>query len=888
MKIRRIFSAVLLVCILASLVPEQLSYAKEAGGRQDDILAVLEEVQENPPLGYETEQIKGVEDMETPSYGKSSDGKKTTVSGECGSGSSRISWSYKNGKLTISGTGKMQDFPSGAPWYSYRSKIKEAEIKNGVTYLGEASFYGCTELKKVSLPKSLKEIGKGVFANCYALSEVRLPNKMTTVQDYAFQNTGISEMFLPASLKSFSSLAFFKCTELTGISVSAENMKYMARNGVLFSRSGKTLYLYPAGKEGKKYTVPSGVTKIGDYAFFGSKVSNITIPGSVLSLGTSAFQESRITGLTIPSSVGVIGDFLCYNCADLKALVIKKGLKKLSYQAFYGCRQLSSVNLGSVTDLNYLAFAYCSSLQKITVPKGVTSIKNGSFGECTGLKQVTLPATLEEIAYQAFLNCRALTEVKLPDKLKAIQRYAFYGCSSLKSVVLPDGLEELGDHAFPNATKLKHMPDTITKQDDGSYKITAQVKIKGREFYSKSFQVLQMVNKERKNRGLKSLTMDKKLLEAAMKRAAETSMYWSHTRPNGSDCYTVCDDIWAENIASGYASSSNVMTGWMNSPGHKANILSKDFRSIGIGCFEINNRYYWVQCFGKEKASSVKASAYKDKNKSRTIFVAADEKYYKPQIQFRGKIKAGEKSSLSVTWENGSSAIEIPLTSLKYSSSDTSVCTVSKGVIRGIDFGTATVKAWFPGYEKGAVKIKVTVKGGTPVPRDTYTVTFQPNGGTNLTKTSKAVTQGAKIGTLPKVKRKGYLFKGWYTKKTNGTKVTVHTPIKKAQTLYARWSRVRKPGAPQNLSVIQGKSKGTAVIRYQKVKNADGYEILYSAGEKFPKKTTMVIRTTGGKKTITKLSSNKIYYVKVRAYTIDSAGNRVYGNYGEIKQVKAR
>ncbi len=885
MKIRRICSVVLLACMLVGVIPGQFIFAKEA--EEEHMLTAPEEMEAAPALGYGGKLSQEDEGIEAPSYGRSGE-KKAATSGKCGAKGDDISWNYKNGKLTVKGTGSMKDFPSGAPWASYRSKITEVEVKNGVTYLGEASFYGCTRLKKASLPKSLTEIGKGAFGNCYQLSEIKLPNKMGTIQDYAFQNSGLTEILLPASLKSISPLAFFKCAGLKDIFVSPENMKYASWNGVLFSWNGSTLYLYPQGKEGGTYTVPRNVAAIGDYAFLGSGISKISIPGSVKRIGDSAFRESRLTGLTIPSSVKEIGNFLCYKCSNLKTLVIKKGLEKLSYQAFYGCRQLSSVNLGSITDLNYLAFAYCSSLKKITIPKGVTSIKNGSFGECAGLTQVTLPDGLQEIAYQAFLNCRSLTGLTLPGKLRVIQRYAFYGCSSLKSVTLPSSLEELGDHAFPDAAKLKNMPDSVTKQDDGSYKVTAQVKIKGQEVYSKSFQVLKQVNKERKRRGLKSLTMDKKLLEAAMKRAAETSLYWSHTRPNGSDCFTICDGMWAENIASGYASPTNVMTGWMNSSGHKANILSKKSKSIGIGCFEIDGRYYWVQCFGTQKASGVKASSYQDKNKSRTISVAADEKYYKPQIQFGEKIKAGEKSSLSVTWYNGSTTIEIPLTSLKYSSADTSICTVSKGVIRGIDFGTTTVKAWFPGFEKGAVKIKVRVKGGTPVQRDTYTVKFQPNGGTNLSKASKKVTQGAKIGTLPKVERKGYLFQGWYTKKSQGAKVTVNTAIKTNQTLYARWSKVKKPNTPQNFSVTQGKSKETAIIQYQKVRNADGYEIVYSMNKKFLGKSSTLIRTTGKKKTITKLASQKTYYVKVRAYTLDSAGNRIYGNYSEIRQVKIK
>lgn len=127
--------------------------------------------------------------------------------------------------------------------------------------------------------------------------------------------------------------------------------------------------------------------------------------------------------------------------------------------------------------------------------------------------------------------------------------------------------------------------------------------------YDYAFQVLEIVNKERALEGAAPLTMDKDLLSAAMLRSAETVVSFSHTRPNGEKCFTASSKMSGENIAMGGGSTSatpeQVMVLWMNSSGHKANILEKSYQSIGIGCFVTSRGTYWVQCFGRGTAQTL-------------------------------------------------------------------------------------------------------------------------------------------------------------------------------------------------------------------------------------------------------------------------------------------
>lgn len=116
-------------------------------------------------------------------------------------------------------------------------------------------------------------------------------------------------------------------------------------------------------------------------------------------------------------------------------------------------------------------------------------------------------------------------------------------------------------------------------------------------------QVLQLVNAERAKAGLSAFTTNSTLIAAANKRAQETVQSFSHTRPNGTKFSSVLQEYGVsyrtagENIAYGQRSPEEVVKGWMNSPGHRANILNSSFNKIGIGVYQSNGTLYWSQLF---------------------------------------------------------------------------------------------------------------------------------------------------------------------------------------------------------------------------------------------------------------------------------------------------
>jgi uncharacterized protein YkwD len=120
-------------------------------------------------------------------------------------------------------------------------------------------------------------------------------------------------------------------------------------------------------------------------------------------------------------------------------------------------------------------------------------------------------------------------------------------------------------------------------------------------------EVFKLTNQERVYAGLPALTYNNVLENGAMIRAEEIIQSFSHTRPDGSRFFTVFNDTYAfhlmgENLAAGFNSAAAVVSGWMNSEGHRANILNEGYTQIGIGITkDKEGRIYWVQIFADPK-----------------------------------------------------------------------------------------------------------------------------------------------------------------------------------------------------------------------------------------------------------------------------------------------
>jgi uncharacterized protein YkwD len=147
-------------------------------------------------------------------------------------------------------------------------------------------------------------------------------------------------------------------------------------------------------------------------------------------------------------------------------------------------------------------------------------------------------------------------------------------------------------------------PETETPETNIPETSVPETEDEGSTESSFAEQVVKLVNQERAKNGLNPVTLDKTIEAAGLVRAKEIAVSFSHTRPNGSSFSTVLKEQGisyrgaGENIAMGYKTPEAVMEAWMNSDGHRANILNKNFTEIGVGHYQSEDgKNHWTQLF---------------------------------------------------------------------------------------------------------------------------------------------------------------------------------------------------------------------------------------------------------------------------------------------------
>ena len=222
------------------------------------------------------------------------------------------------------------------------------------------------------------------------------------------------------------------------------------------------------------------VTRIGDYAFGGSSLTNLTIPDSITNIGNYAFISSSLPGITIPDSVTGIGDYAFNGCGRLTSVTIPDSVADIGAWAFYNCTSLTNVRIGTgVTRMGIYAFSSCSGLKDITLSDGLACVGEHAFESCGRLASVTIPGSVPGIGAWAFYNCTSLTNVTIGAGVTNVGASAFEACSSLTAATIPDSVIDVGAWAFYNCAKLSSVSLGANVARIGDYTFAACLSLAG-------------------------------------------------------------------------------------------------------------------------------------------------------------------------------------------------------------------------------------------------------------------------------------------------------------------------------------------------------------------------------------------------------------------------
>ena len=379
---------------------------------------------------------------------------------------------------------------------------------------------------------------------------------------------------------------------VSSVALAAKPSKQVYAAGDTFNPSGMKLKVTYTDNTTKEVTSGFTCTPSGQLSTVGQQKIVVSYGGK--STGFYVTVNKKVTSVAIKSKPGK----LTYHVGDT---LVTTGMKLTVKYSDNTSKEVTSGFTCTPTKLT------TGGTQVITVRYGDAS---ASFGVTVNrtVTSVTVKSKPSKLTYVegSTLNTSGLKLTATYDDHTSREITSGFTCSPTKLNTI--GTQKITVH-YGSATTTFN----VTVTEDPNLKT-----INVTRSYTYAYEVLKLVNQERSRAGVTPpLKMDASLLDTAMMRSGEIVLLFSHTRPDRSSCFTAFhDDSTAvgENIAAGYQTPAAVVEGWMNSPGHKANILNPEFTTIGIGCIRHDSLYqiYWAQCFGNHLTSDVSVNKHTD------------------------------------------------------------------------------------------------------------------------------------------------------------------------------------------------------------------------------------------------------------------------------------
>ena len=414
----------------------------------------------------------------------------------------------------------------------------------------------------------------------------------------------------------------------------------------------------------------------------------------------------------------------------------------------------------------------------------------------------------------------------------------------------------------------------------GAAEGTIPVNISAQRYDAAAQEVLDLVNAQRAAYGKEPLVLDSDLQEAAMTRALESVVYFSHTRPDGSRCNTAGPaDMVGENLAVAQTSPEMVVNAWMNSDGHRANMLNTKYKSIGIGCVYYDGIWFWSQAFSLSQGDGKVPEGITEVNETIDL----------------------KRELVELTWA-GETKID-----LAGGENDSPVTAQIRGVNAGWEYMTFDLAPELFEFRTTNEKILKVNADGTMVPGSVGTVIF--------TATLKGDDQCVLVQELQIVRtlkaedvslsENSYTYDGKAKKpevyvdglteddyvvsyKNNvkvGTATVTITGVGDVDGTVTKTFKINhdRPGQVTLKKPTTGSSHYVKVKWYDK--DCDGYQIRYATNSSFKNSKSIYVKDGDQlERTIKKLSKGKRYYVKVRAYN-NYEDTKVFGKWSKWKSV---
>ncbi len=389
-----------------------------------------------------------------------------------------------------------------------QATVSHEGVDYKVTTIGRNAFQRKKNITGVTIGPNVRTIMAFAFFECDNLKFANMNDSIEEIGDYAFEHCDLASFDIPATTTAFGEGVLAENDRLAKINLAPGNPRLVLSGGLLYDKISKILlasqvqssavvpdgimvigsYAFRHMAALTSVTLPSSITQIGTWAFYGTSITSVNLPEGLLALKQGCFRASKLTSVKIPSTLKDLGQSAFYECANLKEITLPEGLEKIDNWALVatGLTKLHiPASVKQIVDgairqnllLNEITVAPGNTVYKsengfvtsiadnrivagvsphgeMVVPEGIKTIGCWTFQGQIGLTKLTLPSTVKTIEKWAFNACENLMEVNLGSGVVSIDMAVFKGCVLLSKIIFPKQLRKIGDSAFMGCISL--------------------------------------------------------------------------------------------------------------------------------------------------------------------------------------------------------------------------------------------------------------------------------------------------------------------------------------------------------------------------------------------------------------------------------------------------
>lgn len=307
-----------------------------------------------------------------------------------------------------------------------------------ITIPGSVKVFNATlqymkQLRTLTFEEGVEEIASGsVVSGCKNLTTIHLPSSLQKLSGTGTFSgaSALTDITLPEGIAITEGSTFSECTSL------------------------------------KSITLPASITTIPSYMFAGcSALERVTAKGTITAIGNSAFKsDTALTEIPDLSQVTSIGDRAFYGCSALKTVDLHS-VTTMEYGAFQGCDALSGeIDLSNLEEIPGHAFCYDPNITSVITCPTLRSIGDWAF-IWADISTISLPETLKSIGTYTFYKASLSGTVALPDSLTQLGASAFSGCEAVNAIQIGSGLKDIPADAFDGCANLKTITVNNRRED---------------------------------------------------------------------------------------------------------------------------------------------------------------------------------------------------------------------------------------------------------------------------------------------------------------------------------------------------------------------------------------------------------------------------------------